>query len=136
MVYRLVADQTIEEKVLALQERTWDLFDSVIDAGMQLDRPGCRSAHVPISRASLRVVGDVALEADVVAGIQVLGGPAAAAAPGTGRLVLADWPDLSTARPARSVGLPEGTDPRRARLPRVHVADGLRRRARRAESVV
>ncbi|WP_448070559.1 DEAD/DEAH box helicase [Georgenia yuyongxinii] len=33
MVYRLVAEETIEEKVLALQDRKRDLFDRVIDDG-------------------------------------------------------------------------------------------------------
>ena len=33
MVYRLVAAGTIEEKVIALQERKRDLFDRVVDDG-------------------------------------------------------------------------------------------------------
>jgi len=36
MVYRLVAEQTIEEKVLALQARKRDLFDAVIEADGEL----------------------------------------------------------------------------------------------------
>lgn len=39
MVYRLVANETIEEKVLALQSRKRDLFASVIDAGGELSAP-------------------------------------------------------------------------------------------------
>ncbi len=39
MVYRLVAEGTIEEKVLALQERKRDLFDKVIDEGGELSAP-------------------------------------------------------------------------------------------------
>ena len=33
MVYRLVAADTIEEKVMALQERKRELFDQVVDGG-------------------------------------------------------------------------------------------------------
>ena len=33
MVYRLVAEDTIEEKVVALQEHKRELFDKVVDAG-------------------------------------------------------------------------------------------------------
>ncbi|KAE8765282.1 DEAD/DEAH box helicase, partial [Georgenia thermotolerans] len=39
MVYRMVADETIEEKVLALQERKRDLFDRVVDDGDTLAAP-------------------------------------------------------------------------------------------------
>ncbi len=39
MVYRLVADQTIEEKVLALQARKRDLFDAVVNADGDLSAP-------------------------------------------------------------------------------------------------
>ncbi|WP_226909550.1 DEAD/DEAH box helicase [Georgenia ruanii] len=39
MVYRMVADETIEEKVLALQERKRDLFDRVVDDGDALAAP-------------------------------------------------------------------------------------------------
>ncbi|MFH5821121.1 SNF2-related protein [Georgenia sp. AZ-5] len=39
MVYRLVAEETIEEKVLALQERKRDLFDRVVDDGDVLAAP-------------------------------------------------------------------------------------------------
>ena len=39
MVYRLVAENTIEEKVLALQARKRDLFDKVIDEGGALSAP-------------------------------------------------------------------------------------------------
>ncbi|PFG39549.1 SWIM zinc finger protein [Georgenia soli] len=39
MVYRLVAEDTIEEKVLALQARKRDLFDKVIDEGGTLSAP-------------------------------------------------------------------------------------------------
>ncbi|WP_418607895.1 DEAD/DEAH box helicase [Georgenia sp. SUBG003] len=39
MVYRLVAEDTIEEKVLALQARKRDLFDKVVDEGGALSAP-------------------------------------------------------------------------------------------------
>ncbi|WP_127125138.1 DEAD/DEAH box helicase [Georgenia sp. SYP-B2076] len=39
MVYRLVAENTIEEKVLAMQARKRDLFDKVIDEGGALAAP-------------------------------------------------------------------------------------------------
>ena len=39
MVYRLVAEDTIEEKVLALHARKRDLFDKVIDEGGTLSAP-------------------------------------------------------------------------------------------------
>lgn len=39
MVYRLVSEGTIEEKVVALQERKRDLFSRVVDDGGQLGAP-------------------------------------------------------------------------------------------------
>ena len=39
MVYRLVADETIEEKVVELQNRKRDLFDKVVDEGGELSAP-------------------------------------------------------------------------------------------------
>ena len=39
MVYRLVAEDTIEEKVVALQEHKRELFDKVVDAGGALGAP-------------------------------------------------------------------------------------------------
>ncbi|MEX5296090.1 DEAD/DEAH box helicase [Kocuria sp. CPCC 205268] len=39
MVYRLVADETIEEKVVELQDRKRDLFDKVVDEGGELSAP-------------------------------------------------------------------------------------------------
>ncbi|ALU39056.1 hypothetical protein AS188_04040 [Kocuria flava] len=39
MVYRLVADETIEEKVVELQHRKRDLFDRVVDEGGELSAP-------------------------------------------------------------------------------------------------
>lgn len=39
MVYRLVAEETIEEKVVELQNRKRDLFDKVVDEGGELSAP-------------------------------------------------------------------------------------------------
>ena len=39
MVYRLVAEDTIEEKVVALQERKRELFDKVVDEGGLMAAP-------------------------------------------------------------------------------------------------
>jgi SNF2 family DNA or RNA helicase len=39
MVYRLVAEGTIEEKVVALQERKRDLFARVVDADGAMGAP-------------------------------------------------------------------------------------------------
>jgi len=39
MVYRLVSEDTVEEKVVALQERKRDLFDSVLGDASGLGAP-------------------------------------------------------------------------------------------------
>ena len=51
MVYRLVSADTIEEKVVALQQRKRDLFDSVMDAGSD--------APAPLTAADIRGLLDL-----------------------------------------------------------------------------
>ena len=55
MVYRLIARDTIEEKVMALQARKAELFASVIDDGQRVRRqPGCRR-YPRAARLALRL---------------------------------------------------------------------------------
>ena len=54
MVYRLVAKDTIEEKVMALKARKAELFASVIDDGDAVRRPPRRRRHPRAARLALR----------------------------------------------------------------------------------